>query len=100
DTPAPRPAPLHRFLRLLPVRDEAELLERLEPYRGHLSSVALAGLDEPTEMSLEGALARLGVSRVTEPGRLQTPPVDWPHDGMPLLIPMLRFVQSDRARTP
>jgi len=90
-----RPAPLHRCLRLLPAATIPELLGALEPFRGQLSNVALAGLGSAQAEALEGALAALGVCRITTPGRLQTPPVDWPHDGLPLLLPMLRFLQSE-----
>jgi len=45
------------------------------------------------------ALTHLGVSRLTFPGRLQTPPVDWPHDGLPLFGPLARFVVSDSPPT-
>lgn len=90
-----RPAPLHRFLRLLPAANLPELLRALEPFRGQLSSVALAGLDPEQSEALASTLAALGISRITRPGRLQTPPVDWPHDGLPLLLPMLRFLQRE-----
>jgi len=74
---------------------QLEALERaLEPFRGHLSTVALAGLSDSEKQRLRSRLPRLGVSRFTRPGRMQTPPVDWPHDGMPLLTGQARFVQS------
>ena len=90
-----RPAPLHRFLRLMPVDSLEELDRALGPFRGQLSNVALAGFSVEETDVLQRGLARFGTSRFTEPGRLQTPPVDWPHDGMPLLTPIARFVQSD-----
>ena len=93
----PRPAPLGRFLRLQPVATATQLIDALEPFRGHLSNTALAGLNAEETTSLQRALADLGVSRFTSPGSLQTPPVDWPHDGMPLLLPMARFVRSDAS---
>jgi hypothetical protein len=91
----PRPAPLHRFLRLHPVDDAAGLARALEAFRGQLSNVALAGFPDDARRSLEDALAPLGVSRFTAFGQLQTPPVDWPHDGLPLLLPMARFASTD-----
>lgn len=91
----PRPAPLHRFLRLMPVDSLGELERALSPFAGQLSNVALAGFSVEEADVLQRGLARFGTSRFTEPGRLQTPPVDWPHDGMPLLTPIARFVQSD-----
>ena len=110
----PRPAPLGRFLRLMPVESLEALIRALEPFSGHLSNVCFAGFDDDARKratdrhskgasaeedadlhliggSIPNVWARLGVSRFTEPGRLQTPPVDWPHDGLPLLIPLARF---------
>ena len=109
----PRPAPLGRFLRLMPVESPDALVRALEPFSGHLSNVALAGLavsgatnihseknaDAPNNTSqtsiksLLGWLSRAGVSRFTKPGRLQTPPIDWPHDGQPVFSPLSRFTQ-------
>jgi hypothetical protein len=91
----PRPAPLHRFLRLMPVATIADLGSALSPFRGVLSNAAIAGLSEAESAEVGHLTSRHDVSRITKPGRLQTPPVDWPHDGMPLLTPLCRFVQSD-----
>ncbi|MFP6656432.1 MAG: acyl-CoA reductase [Myxococcota bacterium] len=90
-----RPAPLHRFIRLMPVASIDALAESLSPFAGRLSTAALNGFSEAQSQRLRTALASMGVSRVTQPGRLQTPPIDWPHDGMPLLTPLARFTQSD-----
>jgi hypothetical protein len=104
----PRPAPLQRFLRLMPVDSREALAHALAPFAGHLSNVSIAGLlsEESSEVEHLGSddlmllesLSRLGVSRVTRPGRMQTPPVDWPHDGMPLFTPMTRFTQANLIR--
>ena len=91
----PRPAPLQRFVRLLPVDGTEALLESLRPFAGRLATAALDGFDPETTGRLDAALAVLGLSRVTRPGTLQTPPIDWPRDGLPLLLPMARFVRSD-----
>lgn len=112
----PRPAPLGRFLRLLPVDSVDALTRALKPFSGQLSNVCVAGFEAPTGAggtdgpspapSTEGAfdehpggssfftaLSRMGVSRVTKPGGLQTPPIDWPHDGLPLFLPLARFTE-------
>lgn len=104
DDAQPRPAPLNRFLRLHPVASKDALVGLLAGFSGQLSTVAHAGLLTPPEPpgddqqpmgadrdSFLEELARLGVSRFTKPGRMQTPRVDWPHDGMPLIAPMARF---------
>ena len=91
----PRPAPLHRFIRLMPVASLDKLKEALVPFAGHLSNVGAIGFSQEDVRNLNELLSRLGVSRLTRPGRLQTPPIDWPHDGMPLMTPMAHFIQSD-----
>lgn len=89
-----RAAPLQRFIRLMPVDSSSALLESLAPFAGHLSNVACVGFSEIDAIALQESLSGLGVSRITKPGQLQTPPIDWPHDGMPLLTPIARFIQS------
>lgn len=90
-----RPAPLMRFLHLLPTASASALERALAPFSSYLSSAALAGFDEPDSEIIGSQLKRLGVSRICVPGDLQTPPIDWPHDGMPVFVPMARFVQQD-----
>jgi hypothetical protein len=85
----PRPAPLHRFLRVQPVPDEAALLDAIAPLARHLAAVAVAGFGK-REAELVAALARLGASRTCPPGQLQTPPLDWRNDGRGVLAPLAR----------
>lgn len=111
----PRPAPLSRFLRIMPVDSEEMFIRSIERFSGHISCVSIAGLfgidDPPTAPhtankrstdvdfasteSIPERLTYLGISRVTKPGRSQTPPIDWPHDGLPVFTPVARFIQSD-----
>ncbi len=97
----PRPAPLHRFLRLMPVDSQEALVAALTPFSGHLSTVAIAGVPNGTHttdsllVDVTADLSRLDVSRITQPGRMQTPPIDWPHDGLPLFTPIARFSVCD-----
>ncbi|MEE3328686.1 MAG: acyl-CoA reductase [Myxococcota bacterium] len=87
-----RPTPLHRFVRLYPVTDLAELRATLHPMRRHLSSVAVDGFPEGS-VALEElipTLQDLGFSRICRAGQLQTPPLSWPHDGQPVLLPLVR----------
>ena len=93
--PEPRPAPLTRFLRLMPVASLGELGRVLGPFSAHLSSAAVWGFTPQDLATLHAQLGQLGISRITSPGNLQTPPIDWPHDGMPLFLPMARFIQRD-----
>ena len=77
-----RPAPLHRFVRVHPVRDREELLLALEPLAPHLAGIS-------THLP-EAEFASLGAARICRPGSLQTPPLAWHHDGQPLLAPIAR----------
>jgi len=79
----PRPAPLHRFVRILPVSSPEELDACLALQRPHLSTVAVAGVD--------GALPSLQEVRVCPPGAMQTPPLGAPHDGRALLTTLLKI---------
>lgn len=85
----PRPAPLHRFVRVHPVSGVDELLAALRPLGPQLAGVALAGFGAETARAVEG-LAGLGASRVCPPGRLQAPPLSWPRDGLGVLLPLPR----------
>ena len=78
---AQRPAPLHRFIRILPVTDERALQEALAPRAHQLSSAAVAGFS-PSIPALAGV-------RRCPPGQMQAPPLDAPHDGKLLLAPLL-----------
>ncbi len=91
----PRPAPLARFLRMHPVESPGALAGALAPFAVHLSSAAVAGFKGPAGRAIVGQLTACGVTRITTPGSLQTPAVDWPHDGMPLFLPMARFASSE-----
>jgi len=90
DGPEPRPAPLHRFIRIVPVPDPRRLLEAIHPFAAHLAAVAIEGFGEETT-GLAHALANLGASRVCAPGSLQSPPLDWRHAGRGVLAPLARF---------
>jgi len=90
DGPEPRPTPLHRFIRVVPVSDPGHLLEAIQPLAAHLAAVAIEGFGEETA-GLAHALANLGASRVCAPGSLQSPPLDWRHAGRGVLAPLARF---------
>ena len=93
----PRPAPLHRFVRVQPAPDLASALASLHPQRAQLAAVAIAGFcaDEP---AVANRLLALGASRVCAPGTLQTPPLDWPRDGVGVLTPLARIGHYEPER--
>jgi hypothetical protein len=97
DTPAIRPAPLHRFVRVLPVRDGAALLEALAPLGPHLAAAALEGFGAETE-TLARRLADLGASRICALGEMQCPPLGWRHDNRGVLLPLARFSDLEATR--
>ena len=93
-----RPCPGHRFLRLYPVEEMRELESALAPIGPHLSTAALAALpDKRPEWA--STLLALGATRICRPGRMQAPPLDWPHDGQSLLAPLVRITQQEPDRS-
>ena len=91
-----RPAPLHRFVRVVPVSDAADLLDAMAPLGSHLAGVAVEGFGGKTP-ELARALADLGASRVCAPGKLQSPPLAWRHAGRGVLAPLARFTDVETA---
>ena len=79
-----RLSPLNRFIFVKPVPDLAAVLQGLDEMRGRVSTAAVGA---PPERLREVAprLARWGVTRICEPGRMQNPPLTWRHDGRPAL---------------
>ena len=92
----PRPAPLHRFVRVCPVYDGDELWAAIEPISRHLAGAAVAGFGIQDEEVAHG-LARRGASRICAPGRLQAPPLEWHHDNQPLLLPIARLADLENT---
>jgi hypothetical protein len=91
---APRPAPLHRFVRVHPVEGASALVDAIRPLGPHLAGVALCGF-EGTQPALARDLAELGASRLCPPGALQTPPLGWHHDNRGVLPPLARFADLE-----
>jgi hypothetical protein len=89
-----RPAPLHRFVRVVPLAGSADLVEALRPLGAHLAGVALAGFGSES-IDIARSLAELGASRLCAPGRLQAPPLAWHQDGQGVLLPLARFTDLE-----
>lgn len=81
-----RPCPLYRFIRVVPVSDAAHLATALIPVREHLSSVGFAPGFEEMTARLAPRRARLGT--------MQTPGLDWNHDGIGTLRPLLTDIPA------
>jgi hypothetical protein len=90
----PRPAPLHRFVRVHPVADVRALVAALATLGPQLSAVALDGFGCETP-TLSGALVGLGASRLCACGAMQCPPLGWHRDGRGVLTPLARFADSE-----
>lgn len=73
-----RPSPGLRAVRAHPISGIESLLDVLQPWNGRIQGVAACGiLPEPAHQ----ALARLGVTRIADAGRLQRPDATWPNWG-------------------
>ncbi len=72
--------PGFRSLTVTAVRDRADFASRLAPIAGRLEAFALAVPRRERAQWLE-ALAPAGVTYVCDAGRMQSPPVAWPHGG-------------------
>jgi hypothetical protein len=81
---AARPAPLGRFLRVHPLRAPEDLGAALGPVAPHLAGVAVAGFGD-AQGEVEAKLRALGATWICRPGQLQSPPLDWPRDGLAAL---------------
>lgn len=91
DEPALRAAPLHRFVRVHPTADLEQWAEVLEPAAAHLSTVGYAGFGDARDHPALGLATALDAARVCPVGEMQAPPLDWPHDGEPVLLPLARW---------
>ena len=88
------PAGVFRFLSVVPVADVESVAGFCAPLAPHLSCVGHAGL--AGERSRLAALAAsAGASRLCPLGRMQTPPLDWNHDGLPPLRSLVRWLDVE-----
>jgi hypothetical protein len=90
----PRPAPLHRFVRVLPAGDVGGVARALEPFAPHLAALGAEGFGAEAAGLAERAAA-LGASRVCPLGRMQAPPLAWCHDGQGVLLPLARLTDVE-----
>ena len=91
--PAFRPGPGLRTVRIHPLVELTDVLEHLEPWRGRLQGVALAG----RAWELATGLGELGVTRRAAPGSLQRPDARW-HNGGRHPVELLAGPSRDRSR--
>jgi hypothetical protein len=94
---APRPTPLHRFLRVHPVAGRDALRVALAPLSRYLAAVGIAGFEKGSA-ELARELAELGASRVCSLGRMQSPPLAWQHDNRGVFTPLARLASFETER--
>jgi hypothetical protein len=82
-------SPLNRVVFVKPL--PADPAATLAPHRAHLST---CGIWPSTRANAEFAAA-LGFTRVCPLGRMQLPPLDWHHDGQPVLAPLVRWIDLE-----
>jgi len=88
------PAGLFRFLSVVPVPDLESLATFCAPLAPHLSCLGHAGLaGERGRLATLAAAA--GASRLCPLGRMQIPPLEWNHDGLPPLRALVRWLDVE-----
>ncbi len=73
-------SPGYRTVTVSAIRDADELASRLAPVSGRLEAFALAAAASARARFLD-VLAGAGVTYVCDPGKMQSPPLNWPHGG-------------------
>ena len=71
-------SPGYRTVTVSSIRDAEDLGARLAPVAGRLEAFALAAPGHSRPRMLD-VLAGAGVTYVCEPGKMQSPPLNWPH---------------------
>jgi len=89
-------SPLGRFLTLVPARDLADLLARLDSWSGLFQNAAVAW-PENTGETVALALAQRGASRLCPPGMMASPSMMWHHDGHACLAAMVRWCDEESS---
>jgi hypothetical protein len=73
-------SPGYRTVTVSSIRDHHDLAMRLAPVAGRFEAFALAA-GAPSRARYLDALAGAGVTYVCDPGKMQSPPLNWPHGG-------------------
>ena len=97
------PSPLHRTIRITPVKSPEEVFEKVNHFRSYVQTVGLA--DSPKDfIKYSTKFGKLGVLRITPLGKMNGGEIDDPHDGaydlpqlMNLTVQSTPFPQGYRA---
>jgi len=84
-------SPLHRTIRVKPLKKLDQLTSLLAPWRAHLEAVGIA-VAPACLTEIADLLGQCGVSRVCPLGTMQTPPLSWRHGGRPRIADLVRWV--------
>jgi hypothetical protein len=87
-------SPLHRFIRLVPLKDLNDIINFLSPLKGYMQNAGLE-VGDARKSAMLNLLAGLGVSRICPPGKMPTPSMMWHHDGLPCLGEMVRWTDAE-----
>jgi hypothetical protein len=93
------PPGMLRTVSVIPTRDVGALRDWCGGLAPHLSSIGHCGWGDRTPFLREAALCA-GGSRICPSGRMQLPPLDWRHDGIGPLAPLVRSldVEDEKGR--
>ena len=89
--PGFRGSPLFRTLRVHFVPDASAVEASLAPVARHLASAGRGGFCPAARAEICRQFAFLGASRCCALGEMQSPPIDWCHDGQGVLLPLARL---------
>jgi hypothetical protein len=85
-----RPGPGFRTIQVIAFRDAPDLPRLLAPLEGRLQGIAVSG-DRRRLNAVLSASPRFRPHRICAPGRLQSPPADWPENGIVLARELARL---------
>jgi len=89
------PSPLNRFIRICGVKDIFQIPQTIKSIGSYLQNAAVAIGDE-REKELIRELGKLGVARITSPGKMSVPSMMWHHDGISPLSSLLRWCDVEK----
>ncbi|MBB5953575.1 acyl-CoA reductase-like NAD-dependent aldehyde dehydrogenase [Saccharothrix tamanrassetensis] len=84
----------NRVSRIVAVPDLDAAVDAMRPYAEHLQNVGLGAVGDEF-WRVAGELARVGVSRVAEPGAMSRASMQWRHDGQPRIAGLVRWCDVD-----
>jgi hypothetical protein len=89
-------SPLHRTVRVKPVKDLAQVGPLLSPWKGYLQATGVAAPPERLE-ALAESLGSAGVNRICPVGRMQEPGPGWHPDGRLSFNELVRWVSWEES---